>query len=167
MSMIGNFLRISSKKVEALRAHPERITKVLYPEEGEGDTMMSDDVHMDVEKAWHGIHFLLNGDVWGGKPPLDFIVAGEPIGDVDVGYGPARGFVADQVRAIATALEPITADVLRARYNASAPGWAEIYPTHGRVDEGALDYFVSYYETLRDFVIETAELGAGLIVYLN
>ncbi|MGE5184160.1 MAG: YfbM family protein [Acidobacteriota bacterium] len=166
MSMIGNFLRMSSRKVEALRANPERITKVLYPDE-EGDTVMSDDVHLDVEKAWHGIHFLLNGEVWSGTPPLDFIVAGEPIGDVDVGYGPARGFLADQVRAIATALEPITPEVLRSRYDAGAPGWAEVYPMHGRADDGALDYLVSYYESLRDFVIETAELGAGMIVYVN
>ncbi len=167
MSMIGNFLRISTKKVEALRANPERITKVLYPDQDEGDIVMSDDVHLDVDKAWHGIHFLLNGEVWSGKPPLDFIVAGDPIGDVDVGYGPARGFVADQVRAIASALEPITADVLRGRFDPRAPGWAEVYPTHGSVDADALDYFVSHFEELRDFVLETAELGAGMIVYMN
>jgi hypothetical protein len=166
MSMIGNFLRLSTKKVDALRANPERITKVLYPDE-EGDTVMSDDVHLEIEKAWHGIHFLLNGQVWEGTPPLDFIVAGEPIGDVDVGYGPARGFDAGEVRAIAAALTPITGADLRKRCDPDAPGWSEIYPGNAAPAGDEIEYLVTYYESLREFVLQTAEQGAGMIVYLN
>lgn len=168
MSMIGNFLRLSTKKVEALRAAPERITKVLYPEEG--DTVMSDDVHVDIDKAWHGIHYLLTGQAWEGEPPLNFILGGREIGDVDVGYGPARGFTADEVRAIATALEPITAETLRPRFDGKAMIDAEIYPQiwdRDPASDDTLGYLLAHYETLRAFVIETAELGAGMIVYLN
>src|SRR5512135_1798793 len=109
MSMIGNFLRISTHKVAALRADPSGIQRVLYPQ-SDGDTMMSDDVHLDVDKAWNGIHFLLTGDAQHGTPPLGFIVGGKPLGDIDVGYGPARGFDAAEVRAIADALRPLTRD---------------------------------------------------------
>jgi len=167
MSMIGNVLRMSTKKVEALRANPERITRVLYPSE-DGDTVMSDDVHLDLEKAWHGIHFLLTGEVWEGELPLAFLVRGQELGDVDVGYGPARSFDASEVRAIAEALGPISPSMLRSRFDPRATGWSEVYPTHGAApDDEAREYFISYYEALRAFVLETAELGAGLIVYIN
>jgi hypothetical protein len=164
--MIGNFLRVPAKQVAALRMDPERITKVLYPQ-SDGDTQMSDDVHIDVDKAWHGIHFLLNGKPWEGEPPLDFIVGGKPLGDVDVGYGPARAFDADEVRAIAAALEPITKDVLMMRFDAPAMKAAEIYPNIGDDPPDDVEYLVEHYERLREFVLETAELGAGMIVYLN
>ena len=28
---------------------------------------------LSLEKAWHGLHFLLTGSDWGGEPPLDFL----------------------------------------------------------------------------------------------
>lgn len=169
MSMIGNFLRVPTKRVEALRENPHRITRLLYPSE-EGDTVTSDDVHLDLNKAWHGIHYLLNGDAWEGTPPLDFIVGGQPIGDVDVGYGPARGFTADEVRAIATALAPITGDMLRARFDPKAMMAAEIYPTiwdRDPAQDDTLGWLLDSFENLKEFVLDTAEAGAGMIVYLN
>jgi hypothetical protein len=167
MSMIGNLLRISTHKVAALRADPERISRLLYPSE-DGDTKMSDDVHLDLEKSWHGIHFLLTGEVWEGALPLAFLVRGQDIGEIDVGYGPARGFDATEVRAIAEALRPITPSVLRSRFDPRALGWKEIYPVHGRaLGDDEREYLISHYEVLRTFVLETADLGAGLIVYIN
>jgi hypothetical protein len=110
MSMIGNFLGLSDIELQTLRRQPEGMMTFLYGEDGEA-------VHprrLSVDKAWHGLHFLLNGDPWSGSPPLDFIVGGEAIGEVDVGYGPARGFSSAQVAAIHEALAPITWDELRA-----------------------------------------------------
>jgi hypothetical protein len=166
--MIGNVLRISTKKVEALRANPDRIKRVLYPSE-EGDTVVSDDVHFDLDKAWHGIHFMLTGDVWGGELPLGFLLLGQPIGDIDVGYGPARAFDSNEVRAIADALLPISPSVLRSRFEPRALGWAEVYPNQPGAAPGPHDCesLIGHYEALRTFVIETADLGAGLIVYVN
>ena len=51
MSMIGNFLRVSPATLDELRADPERITDVLYPDDdGEPDGA----AQLDVDKAWHG-----------------------------------------------------------------------------------------------------------------
>ena len=45
----------------------------------------------DLDKAWHGLHYLFTGTDEGGNSPLDFLaVGGEEIGTIEVGYGPAR-----------------------------------------------------------------------------
>jgi hypothetical protein len=165
--MIGNFLRVPTKKVASLRERPERIKKVLFPDHD--DTAMSDDVLLDVDKAWNGIHFLLTGDAAQGALPLGFILCGEPLVDVDVGYGPARAFDADQVRAIAAALEPLTRDELGKRFDPAQLREHSVYPgfRDGWDQPDDRDYLLDHYENLRAFVLETAEAGAGMIVYLN
>ena len=51
-----------------------------------------------LDKAWHGIHFLLTGSAWEGDEPLNFLVtAGEPIEGTDSGYGEDRLFTSEQV----------------------------------------------------------------------
>src|ERR1051326_4507148 len=98
-----NLPRVSSRLVEDLRAHPERITKVLHPDL-KTETVIDEDVKLDLGTRWHALHAVL-----GGTPPLDFLVAGAPIGDVDVGgHGPARGFTNDEVARIANALAPMS-----------------------------------------------------------
>ncbi len=169
MSMIGNLLRISTKQIEALRADPSRIERVLHPQ-SDGDTAMSEDVHADIDKAWHGLHYLLTGQAWDAPLPLAFLVCGTELGDIDVGYGPARAFDAGEVRAIAEALQPITTETLRARFDGAAMMKAEIYPQIWDRDpatDDTLGYLLEYFELLKTFVLDTAEAGAGLIVYLN
>ncbi len=42
----------------------------------------------DLDKSWHGLHYLFTQTVWEGEPPLNFIVCGgNPVGNIDVGYG--------------------------------------------------------------------------------
>ena len=98
MSMIGNFLQVSPAELAELISDPSRVESVIYPNGEENENCI------DVDKAWHGIHYLLAGDTWGGDPPLaNVVLGGTAIGD-DVGYGPARYLTADEVRAIGDAL---------------------------------------------------------------
>ncbi len=62
---------------------------------------------------------------------LAFVVHGPEIGDVDVGYGPARGFSNADVRGIASALETIDATSLMADWDADAIRQQEIYMGSG------------------------------------
>ena len=55
-----------------------------------------------LDKSWHGIHFLLTGSAEGVRPPVDFILmGGREIGDLDLGYGPARAFTSAETKQIA------------------------------------------------------------------
>jgi hypothetical protein len=162
MSMIGNFLQLSSAELETLIADPSSVEAFIYPE---GDGCNNG---IDVDKAWHGIHFLLTGDAWGGEPPLaNVVLGGTEIGD-DVGYGPARYLTADEVRAAADALKDIAPDVLRSRYVAMDLSENEIYPEiWDDPDDDAIGYLMSCYQTLRDYYIDASANKNAMLKYLN
>ena len=167
--MIGNIRLATDAEIGALLADPPRVEEFLYGEDGELEP--PDDVHLELDKSWHGIHFLLTGEAWSGTPPLDFIVSGgRPVGDEDVGYGPARAFSSAEVARVAAALDPITAERLRERFDGQRMVRAEIYPeiwARDPADDDTLGYLVEYFELLKPFVAQAAERQLGMLVYLN
>jgi hypothetical protein len=193
MSMIANFRSLSDDDLGALLEQPARVEQLLYgddlfagtngevvslfgdrsqpPSEPDAWEQDGDGDELDVDKAWHGIHFLLTGTAWEGSFPLNFIVSGgREIGDVDVGYGPARALTSDEVRRLAAALEPLTSEELKSRFDPDQMTRLQIYPEMWDRDpdeDDSLGYLIEYYTDLRDFVRRTAERGHGLLVYLN
>ena len=169
MSMIGNFLLISDDELLKLLAEPSAVHDVIEA----ADEATSDDM-VDVDKAWHCLHFLLTGTAWEGTAPLDFIAAGgTSIGDEDVGYGPARGFTSQELRAIADALEPITESQLISRFDGAKMDELEIYPGVGswqEVDSTSAEsfgYFTGAFEELRKLALRGRSQARGLLVWLS
>jgi len=160
--MIGNFLRLSSDELAALIADPSSVEDFIYPDDEEREN------NIDVDKAWHGIHYLLAGDAWAGEPPLaNVVLGGTEIGD-DVGYGPARYLTVDEVQAAADALKDIPPEKFRARYVASELSKNRIYPEiWDDADEDAIGYLTTWYETLREYYIDAATQGHAMLKYLN
>jgi len=123
----------------------------------------------DLDKSWHGIHFLLTGSSEEGSPPLDFLLeGGRYVGDQDVGYGPARVFTSTQVRAIAAAVRAIGDDALAGRFASAAMSANEIYPEIW-TQEGreALSYLMAHVATLRDTLESTVGTNRGLMITLS
>lgn len=167
MSMIGNLRRATDAEVARLLANPEEIGTFLY---GEPDGY-EDRADVDLDKAWHGIHFVLTGSKWGGEPPLNFLVSGgTEIGDEDVGYGPARAFTSAEVRRIHEALTAIPPEEFQRRINLGVLAEAGIYPdVWDRADErdSNIEYLASNYATLRSYVETLARDALGMLVYIN
>lgn len=165
MSMIGNFRALPDLELQALFANPARIEQLLY--ESVFGCGANGNV-LEVDKAWHGLHFLLTGSAWEGSFPLNFIVAGGREVGADLGYGPARGLVSADVQMIDAALEPLTRDHLEQRFDAQRMMELQIYPDGWSQDpDGELDYLLDYYADLRPFVRRTAERQHALLVYLS
>ncbi len=164
MSMIGNYLRIPEVQLARLREDPSDILELLHPDDGNGERPHGK--HLDIDKAWHAIQFLLTGDPWEGKPPLqNAVMGGIELGDEDVGYGPARGLSAHDVQAVSRALSGISGEQLWSGFDADKFANAEIYP-EGWSAEGR-GYVVGYYEALRTFFAEAAGAGDSMILYLS
>ena len=117
-----------------------------------------------IDKSWHGIHFLLTGSAWGGKPPLFNVVLGGKKFGQNLGEGPAHYLTPDEVKEVAAALEEITEEVLRARFDPKAMTKARIYCW--LEDEGAegLEYFLHYYGLVRAYFQDAARRGNGMLI---
>ena len=132
--------------------------------EGEG-------VSADLDKAWQGIHYLLTGTAWEGREPLNFLLAGgRPVGDIDVGYGPARVLSAAETRAAHQALTQVGDDELRRRFDPDEMMSKEIYPEiwdRPPEEDDTIEYLMEYVGILRGFLAQAVEKRQGLVVCLN
>lgn len=159
MSMIGCFRRLSRTELEELIASPETIFEHL---DGVGDSSA-----MDVDKAWHGIHFLLTGNAWEVEDALgSAVIGGVEIGE-DVGYGPARYLTPERVQEVAAALEGLTPEQFVERFDAGALEKNQIYPEIWGEGEGALEYLEEYYKELRSYYLAAAAQGEAMLLYLQ
>ncbi|WP_257451100.1 YfbM family protein [Archangium lipolyticum] len=169
MSMIVVFRLAQREQLSSLLASPEQVFDFLEDADDE-DADNSEDV-LDIDKAWHGLHFLLTGTDWGGKPPLNFIVAGgETVGDEDVGYGPARAFTPEQLAEISRALDGISSDALRQRFDPAKMMELDIYPSiwdRDPADDDTLGYVLEHFELLKPFLRKGVERGLGALVYMS
>jgi hypothetical protein len=160
--MIGNVRPASDAEIERLLAEPRDITRFLYGAEA------SKRERLDLDKAWHAIHFVLNGARLGGAAPLDFLVAeGTPIGDVDVGFGPARALTSETVRQLDRALSSMEPNDFERRVNLSQLDEMAIYPGGWQRDGMDVNYVVRNYRALRELVARLSRDGLGLILYVN
>jgi len=125
----------------------------------------------DLDKAWHGIHYLLTGTSWKGTPPLNLLVSGgRAVGDIDVGYGPARVLTAVDTRKACEALRALTDEDLRARFNPTDMLAKEIYPEiwdRSPEEDDTLGYLIEHVQTLRRFLDQAVAQKLGLVVYVS
>jgi hypothetical protein len=126
---------------------------------------------VDLDKAWHGIHYLLTGTAWEGDPPLNFLVTGgREVGDDEVGQGPARTYTAAETREIARALAALSDEELRARFAPGEMMRLEIYPEiwdRDPAEDDTLGYLMEYLGLLRTAVATVVERGHGLLVTIT
>jgi hypothetical protein len=163
MSMIGNYLKLSNEQLEAIINEPARAEEFAYPEDGDYPAGA-----LDIDKSWHLIHFLLNGETWGGEGPLSNVVlGGHELPDTDAGYGPFRYLEPVEVRSTSEALASVSSEALWARFDAQQVQAAEIYPTSWSGDYGDREYISQNFETLRRFFSEAAASGKAMLMYLS
>jgi hypothetical protein len=125
---------------------------------------------LDLHKAWHGIHFLLTGQAWGGEPPLAHAVLpahGQTIGDE---RGPnAPGYLTpDQVRAVSSALGRLDRAELERRYDPERMIALEIHPSAIwlREREDSFDWLMQFFEPLPGYYAEAAKRDRAMLVWI-
>jgi hypothetical protein len=80
MSMICCLREADESRINQLLSDHKNAPALLEEEAGE----------VGLDKARHGIHFLLTGSAWDvQEPPCHSVRGGEEVGDVDVCYGGA------------------------------------------------------------------------------
>jgi len=93
MSMVLSFRSVSPEEIKIIKETPEYIKEIVFPHD-EKDREEENEKQLYIDKAWHGIHYLiseenLKGTYKAGTPLSNVIMGGKEIGE-DVGYGPAH-----------------------------------------------------------------------------
>jgi hypothetical protein len=141
---------------------------------------------LDLDKAWHGMHFLLTGTDGAGDTPLNFIFSGDgtPLGvdederDPDdddqtwqeiIAAAPS-GFSPPEVQAIHRALVGLSEATIESRLQPGKLNAAAIYPAiWDRPEEWEANraWLLTTFVGMKQFVAEAAAKGEALIVELD
>jgi hypothetical protein len=124
----------------------------------------------DLDKAWHGIHYLLTRKDAGAHFPEGFLlIGGRPAGDIEVGYGPVRLFASREVQRIHECLRDIGREELIRRFDPARMMEFEIYPTiwdRPAEEDDTLGYLLEYFDSLSAFLNDAARSKLGLAIAL-
>lgn len=121
---------------------------------------------VDLGRAWHGLHVLLNGSAWGGTPPLyDAILGGTPLGDPTT-YEPIRYVDPSGVQAVVEALPEV--GELVPRFTHRALKQAEAYPDDAWEQADVLtELLLPAYAQLVTLFTEAAAAGDSVLITLD
>lgn len=123
---------------------------------------------LSLDKAWHGVHYLLCGEVEPGATLLSqAVLGGTALGDDDEGfsgYGPARYFTPSQVAELAEALNgPDLEAESAARFDPKRMSDLGIYPGWQSSDA---DWVLDGFRSLRDFYSKASADGHAVVTCL-
>ncbi len=121
---------------------------------------------ISLDKAWHGVHYLLCGKAEPGSDLVSqAVMGGTEIGD-DLGYGPARYFDAKDVAAIARELSrPNLEAEMTARWDPDQMAALGIYPAGFESDDD--QWLMKAFRDLRQFYVDAAAANLAVMTCIE
>jgi Domain of unknown function (DUF1877) len=167
MSMIGNYLRVTNEELQEYLKDSSKLESRVYDERDSEDPNL-----LDVDKSWEAIFFLLTGQSLASSdeavPPFSWILLGsnEIDPDQDMGYGPATYTTAEETKDLSAAINKISTDEIKSRYNGSEMNKAGIYPEVWTESESA-EYLFGNFNSLKDFYTTASTNNQAVIIFIN
>jgi len=160
MSMCEMLMRLSKNQLNKILRNKDYFWTLW-------DEWRGTDRCIDIDKAWHGIHYLFAKSTWEGPTPERWIIFGDtPIPALDGGYGPARYLTPAQVKEVNALLEDTPREELSNRYDSDKLFKADIYPSF-RWDEEDEKYLLYHYDQLKDLYQKAAKAGECVIMSIS
>lgn len=164
MNMISVWRLADDEQIAALAGEPDHLEEALE----------EDGPDMDLDCAWHGIHFLLAGSVHGTTGPRGYILGGRPLGNgagqAGFGYASARALSSSEVALFDDFLQCISMEDFRHRFDPQAMIAADVYPgiweRAQTGEEDVLGYLAGHFVQLKQFIAAAHRDGMGMITYL-
>jgi hypothetical protein len=159
--LLGFLLRLTPIKVQrAADPQPPRSATPAWPPAAAGE-------ELNIDKAWHGLHFLFTGTADGGEEPACFLVhGGEDLGDDDDLLPRLLG--PPQVRDFAAFLAALTPEELTRRFDPERMTALEIYPDviwqRPEATDEPLGFLLGAFDELRAFTAAAATAGDAVVV---
>jgi hypothetical protein len=162
MSMNAVFVQISPAELAEMENEPEEAEIYFDDEE------TPDHVKLDLEKAWHGLHYVITGETDPGETLLSQVVmGGTELGDDEEGFsgfGPARYFTRAEVIDLSRLLaNPALEADAAARFNPEKMNELDIYPGFEADDA---EWIMEAFKNLRDHFVSAATNGKAIVTCL-
>lgn len=161
MGMTAAFVVVSDAELDRINAGNEDIRALFHRQLRSRDSSAC----LDIDKSWAGIHYLLTGSQWGGKPPHSVpILGGTEVGG-DLGYGPARLLQPNEVAEASALLASLPVSELKRKFDPNAMAEADIYPNvWAEEGEESFDYLAHWYVELQKFYASAAQAKHGMLL---
>lgn len=122
---------------------------------------------LELDKNWHVLHYLFCRSTEEGEfPAATLLCGGQEIGSVDVGYGPARALLPDEVEKFYQFLTSLNKESYWQGVTAQALEESEIYGAYqewGKEDAFSL---WEYVEQMKSLIARAVANGEGVILYV-
>jgi hypothetical protein len=120
----------------------------------------------DLDKGWHGLHWIFTGSAYEGKEPLCYLLhKGLVIGHR--GDHQVRAFSSKQLAAFQDAVEPFDESELRRRYDGKAMAAAQLNLSimWARSDDEGIETLKYTLENLKTFLREAKAQNLGMLIW--
>lgn len=162
MAISHHFLRLSQARLEHVLLHPADLDDTI------DDIWEDDTLHLEIERSWQLIHFLLVGAAWERQGTLaNAVLGGAEILASDSGHGPYRCNEAKHVRSLASELDAFDFEALWSRFDLARVQAAQIYPEDWTADKHDRDQCERDYEALRMFLNSAAAAEDAVLMFLS
>ena len=160
--LLGFVLRLLPGKVTQPVEGTGGWEKSPWPAPGPGESL-------DLDKAWHGVHYLLTRSADEVEGPAGYLLSGgEELDDDDDGDAAARLLDPAQVRAFAAHLAALDDDEVARRYDPARMKALSIYPDviweRPEETDAPRAFVLDAFRELRAFTAAAAEAGDAIVV---
>ena len=168
MSMIGVLVRVPEEQLNTFLKE-----SVLFEEYIDSEEYEQSDRHLDLDKTWEAINYLLTGHtidtIEEASPPLGHVFFSDHKLDdeLDMGYGPPYYIVPAQVKIISDALKDISPAKLLSKYNAQEFNQKNVYPNAWEDSEDHRDFIAEKFTQLKEFYSAAAMEGDAIITFVS
>ena len=165
MGMVLYLRRASAADIDQVKGHPDQLDDFMFDEADASDDLV------DLDKAWHGVHYLLTGSADATDSPLSLLIGNwESFGQNQHGFGGGWIVPPPAMQAFHTALAALDDETLTARYDPAAMNAEQVYLADAFVEESpeeALEYILQGLPNLRRFAARCASSDTGAIIVLQ
>jgi hypothetical protein len=165
MGMTGFLLRLTPSALDEYKKASSLLEKRILDYYENYNPEIEDVNPIRVDRAWHGILFLLTGESFDNysHPLAKIFFSGQLLDEnQNMGYGPAHYLTPDQVAEINLAIAKISIDDLKSRFDAKKMTDMEIYPGPWEED-GIIDYLTYYFAFVQQIFSEAARNDEAMI----
>lgn len=124
---------------------------------------------LNIDKLWHGLHWLLCQDAVGGPEPLSSTVFGGIEVGEDLGYGPARIVDPGGTAEVAAALADLDDQEIRRRFDPKTMAAAQLYPLQERWtnEPEIISELLDAFDKVRALFAAASRRGDAVLIWLS